>query len=91
MGSCEILKVSSKSDPHAVAGAVAGIIRQGASAEVQVIGAGALNQAIKAVAIARSFVGSAGLDIVCVPSFAEVEINGETRTALRLLVEHRVA
>jgi stage V sporulation protein S len=83
--------VSSKSNPHAVAGAVAGIVRQGGVAEVQVVGAGALNQAIKAVAIARSFVVDAGLDLVCVPSFAEVSIDGQSRTALRLLVEHRVA
>jgi len=89
MGDFEILKVSSKSNPHAVAGAVAGIVRQGAAAEVQVVGAGALNQAVKAIAIARGFVEDSGLDLVCVPSFAEVSIDGEARTALRLLIEHR--
>jgi stage V sporulation protein S len=91
MGQFEVLKVSSKSNPHAVAGAVAGIVRQGSAAEVQVVGAGALNQAIKAVAIARGFVVDAGVDLVCIPSFAEVAIDGQIRTALRLLVENRTA
>ena len=85
----EVLKVSSKSSPHSVAGAMAGIVRQGGTADVQVVGAGALNQAIKAVAIARGFVSDAGLDLVCTPSFSEVQIDGETRTALRLVVEDR--
>ena len=89
MGEQEVLKVSSKSSPHSVAGAMAGIVRQGRSAEVQVVGAGALNQAIKAVAIARGFVADSGLDLVCVPSFSEVDIGGETRTALRLIVDDR--
>jgi stage V sporulation protein S len=90
MGEPEVLKVSSKSSPHSVAGAMAGIVRQGGTAEVQVVGAGALNQAIKAVAIARGFVADTGLDLVCVPSFSEVEIDGEKRTALRLMVDDRV-
>ena len=90
MAAVEVLKVSSKSSPHSVAGAMAGIVRQGGAAEVQVVGAGALNQAIKAVAIARGFVADSGLDLVCVPSFSEVEIEGEARTALRLVVEKRV-
>ena len=89
MGDSELLRVSSKSNPHAVAGAMAGIARQGSVAEVQVVGAGALNQAVKAVAIARGFVSDSGIDLVCVPSFAEVAIDGETRTALRLVVESR--
>jgi stage V sporulation protein S len=89
MGHSEVLKVSSKSNPHAVAGAMAGIVRQGHSAEVQVVGAGALNQAIKAVAIARGFVADSAIDLVCVPAFAEVEIDGEKRTALKLVVEDR--
>jgi stage V sporulation protein S len=85
----EVLRVSSKSNPHAVAGAMAGIARQGGAAEVQVVGAGALNQAIKAVAIARGFVADTGMDLVCTPSFAEVAIDGQTRTALMLVVEDR--
>ncbi len=85
----ELLKVSSKSNPHAVAGAMANIARNGGAAEVHVVGAGALNQAIKAVAIARGFVEDAGVDLVCVPSFTEVAIDGEMRTALQLIVEAR--
>ncbi|MBA3653157.1 MAG: stage V sporulation protein S [Actinobacteria bacterium] len=85
----DVLKVSSKSNPHAVAGALVGIVRAGGAAAVQVVGAGALNQAIKAVVIARGMLAGAGLDLVCVPSFAEIDIGGESRTALRLAVEPR--
>ena len=82
----EILKVSSKSAPNAVAGALAGMVRTHGAAEVQVVGAGALNQAIKAVAIARSYVAPAGLDLHCRPTFADIEIDGQSRTAIRLLI-----
>lgn len=85
----DALKVSSKSNPNAVAGALAGVIRENGAAEIQAIGAGALNQAIKAVAIARGFLAPSGTDIVCIPSFSGVEINGEERTAIKLLVEPR--
>ena len=68
---------------------MAGVLRQSGAVEVQVVGAGALNQAIKAVAIARGFVADSGLDLVCVPTFADIEIDGESRTAIRLLVEDR--
>ena len=85
----EVLKVSSKSNPNSCAGALAGVLRQHGQVEVQVVGAGALNQAIKAVAIARGFVADSGLDVVCIPSFADIEIDGESRTAIRLLVEDR--
>ena len=85
----EVLKVSSKSNPNSCAGALAGVLRQHGVVEVQVVGAGALNQAVKAVAIARGFVADAGLDLVCVPTFADIEIDGESRTAIRLLVEDR--
>jgi stage V sporulation protein S len=84
----ETLKVSSKSSPNSVAGAMAGAVRQAGSVEVQVIGAGALNQAIKAIAIARGFLGSQ-IDLVCIPSFADIEIDGEGRTAIRLSIEDR--
>ncbi len=83
----DALKVATNSNPNAVAGAIAGIIRQEGSCEIQVIGAGALNQAVKAVAIARTFVSE--LDLICVPTFADIEINGLERTAMRLLVEDR--
>ena len=85
----EVLKVSSKSNPNAVAGALAGVIRQSGAVEMQVVGAGALNQAVKAVAIARGFVAPSGIDLICVPTFADIEIDGEGRTAIRLLVETR--
>lgn len=85
----EVLKVSSKSNPNACAGALAGVLRQEGVVEVQVVGAGALNQAIKAVAIARGFVAPSGLDLICIPTFADIEIDGENRTAIRLLLEDR--
>ena len=85
----EVLKVSSKSSPDSVAGALAGVLRENGSAELQVIGAGALNQAIKAIAIARGFVAPSGLDLICVPAFTDVHINGEERTAIKLLIEPR--
>ncbi|MGQ9926921.1 MAG: stage V sporulation protein S [Chloroflexaceae bacterium] len=87
--SAEVLKVSTRSRPSAVAGAIAGVIRENGMAEVQSIGAGATNQAIKAVAIARSYLNEEGIDIVCVPSFIDVAIDEEERTAIRLLIERR--
>ena len=86
----EQLKVSTKSNPNSVAGAMAGVLRQHGAVEVQVVGAGALNQAIKAVAIARGYVAAGGIDLVCVPSFADIEIDGERRTAIRLVIEDRL-
>jgi stage V sporulation protein S len=83
----EILKVSSKSSPNSVAGALAGVVRARGAVEIQVVGAGALNQAIKAVAIARGYVAPSGVDLTCRPTFADIEIEGESRTAIRLLVE----
>lgn len=85
----EVLKVSSKSKPNSVAGALAGVLREKGAAEIQAIGAGALNQAVKAVAIARGFVAPSGMDIICIPAFTDVEINGERRTAIKLSVEPR--
>ena len=87
--SAEVLKVSTRSRPSAVAGAIAGVIRDSGMAEVQSIGAGATNQAIKAVAIARSYLSEEGIDIVCTPSFIDVAIDDEERTAIRLVVERR--
>jgi stage V sporulation protein S len=85
----EVLKVSAKSSPNSVAGALAGVLREHGSAELQAIGAGALNQAIKAVAIARGFVAPGGLDLVCIPAFTDIVIDGEERTAMKLIVEPR--
>lgn len=83
------LKVSGKSNPNSVAGALAGTIREQGKAELQTIGAGSLNQAVKAIAIARGFVVPGGIDLICIPAFADVEIDGEERTAIRLIVEPR--
>ena len=83
----EILKVSSKSNPNSVAGALAGVVRGAGEVEMQVVGAGALNQAVKALAIARSYVANTGIDLACRPIFADIFIDGEERTAIRLLVE----
>lgn len=82
----ELLKVSSKSNPNAVAGALAGVIRERGYAEVQGIGAGAVNQAIKAIAIARGFVAPSGIDLICIPAFTDVSIEGQERTAIKLIV-----
>ena len=83
----ETLKVSSKSDPNRVAGALANVLRDKGSAEIQSIGAGALNQAIKAVAIARGFVAPSGKNLVCIPAFTDIVIDGDERTAIKLIVE----
>ena len=80
----EVLKVSAKSVPNAVAGAIAGVIREHGEVEVQAVGAGAANQAIKAVAIARGYLAPAGVDLVCIPAFANITIDEEDRTACLL-------
>jgi len=85
----EVLKVSAKSNPNSVAGALAGLLRERGSAEIQAIGAGAINQAVKAVAIARGFVAPSGVDLICIPAFTDVIIEGEERTAIRMIVEPR--
>ena len=81
-----VLKVSSSSNPNSVAGALAGVIRGNNTAEVQAIGAGALNQAVKAIAIARGYVAQGGIDLVCIPAFTEVNIDGSGRTGIKLIV-----
>ena len=85
----EVLRESTKSNPNSVAGALAGVLREEGTAELQAVGAGALNQAVKAVAIARGFVAPSGIDLVCVPAFADIEIDGEERTAIKLIIESR--
>ncbi|MFP4020610.1 MAG: stage V sporulation protein S [Halanaerobium sp.] len=85
----EVLKVSSNSSPNKVAGALAGVLRENGNAELQAIGAGALNQGVKAVAIARGFVAPSGVDLICIPAFTDIEIDGEERTAIKLIVEPR--
>lgn len=83
----EILKVSSKSNPNSVAGALANVFREKGVVEVQAVGAGALNQAIKAIAIARGFLAPSGKNLVCVPAFQDILIEGEARTAIKLIIE----
>ena len=85
----EVIKVSARSRSTAVAGAIAGVMRERQHAEVQAIGASAVNQAIKAVAIARGYLEQDGIDIICVPAFVEVEIEGQERTAVKLIIEPR--
>ena len=83
------LKVSAKSDPAKVAGAIAGLIREEGKAEMQTIGAGSLNQAVKALAIARGFMAPSGINLIMIPGFKDIEIDGEERTAMKLIVEPR--
>ena len=85
----EILKVSSKSLPNSVAGAIAGVVRENKNVEVQAVGAGAANQALKAIAIARGYLAPSGIDIICIPAFTSVMIDGEERTAMKLIIEPR--
>jgi len=85
----EVLKVSADSKPKAVAGALAAVLRVQGSVELQAVGAGAVNQAVKAIAITRGFVAPNGIDIVTIPAFTKVEIEGEERTAIKFLVTSR--
>ncbi len=85
----DVLKVSARSRPSAVAGAIAGVVRENGRAEVQAIGAGATNQAVKAVAIARDYLRETGIEAICLPAFIDVIIENEDHTAIRLVVEPR--
>ncbi len=87
--SSDVLKVSARSRPSAVAGAIAGVVRENGRAEVQAIGAGATNQAVKAVAIARDYLRETDIEAICLPAFIDVTIDNEDRTAIRLIVEPR--
>jgi stage V sporulation protein S len=85
----DIIKVSANSRTAAVAGAIAGVMREHKHAEVQAIGAGAVNQAIKALVLAHGYLASDGIDVICVPEFVDVEIDGKVRTAIKLVVDPR--
>ena len=85
----DVMKVSSKSNPNSIAGAIAGIIKEKNRVEIQAVGAGAINQAVKAVAIARGFVAPMGMDLICIPAFADIMIEEEHRTAIKLIIEPR--
>ena len=87
----ELIKVAATSRSTAVAGAIAGVMREKGQVDVQAIGAGAVNQAIKAVCIARVYLEEDGIDIICVPMFVEVQIGDQERTAVRLCVQRRWA
>lgn len=85
----EILKVSAHSVPTSVAGAIAGVVRDRNVVEIQAVGAGATNQAVKSIAVARGYLAPIGIDLVCIPAFASVIIDGEERTAIKLICEPR--
>lgn len=85
----DVIKVAANSRSTAVAGAIAGVMREKGEVDVQAIGAGAVNQAIKAICIARGYLEEDGIDIVCVPSFVEVNIDDQERTAVRINVQRR--
>ena len=85
----DILKVSASSKPTSVAGAIAGVIREKGNVEIQAVGAGAANQAIKSIAVARGYMAPSGVELICIPAFANIEIDGVDRTAIRLIVEPR--
>ena len=83
----ETLKVRSKSNPNSIAGALANVLKEKNTVEIQAIGAGALNQAIKAIAIARGFVAPSAKNLICIPAFTDIMIDGEERTAIKLIIE----
>ena len=83
----ETLKVGTKSNPNSVAGALANVFKDKDMVEIQAIGAGAINQAIKAIAIARGYVAPTGKNIFCIPAFTDIVIDGDERTAIKLIVE----
>jgi len=85
----EVLKVSSKSEPKSVAGAIAAILRNGEPVEVNAIGAAAVNQVVKSIAVARGYVAPNGIDLVCIPAFAQLEVDGVEKTSIRFVVEKR--
>lgn len=87
--SVEVLKVSTNSNPKMVAGAVAAVLRNGSNVEIQVIGAGAVNQAIKSIIIARGYVAPNGIDLIVIPAFEQIEVNNEVKTAVKLIIERR--
>jgi stage V sporulation protein S len=85
----DIIKVSANSRTSAVAGAIAGVVREHKHAEVQAIGAGAVNQAVKALVLATGYLVGDGIHVICVPEFVDVDIDGKVRTAIKLVVDPR--
>ena len=80
------IKVASKSEPKEVAGMVANLVKEEKNIEIQAIGAGAVNQAVKSVAVARGYVAPMGINLSCIPAFANVDVEGETRTGIKLVI-----
>ncbi|MBR1444445.1 MAG: stage V sporulation protein S [Firmicutes bacterium] len=85
----EILKVSASSQPKSVAGAIAAVVRHDDEVELQTIGAGAVNQAVKSVAIARGYVAPNGIELICIPAFSQLEVEGEMKTSIKFVVGRR--
>jgi len=85
----DFIKVKANSRTAAVAGAIAGVIREHHRAEVQAIGAGAVNQAVKALVLAKGYLSEDGISVVCIPEFVDVEIDEKVRTAVKLVIEPR--
>ena len=85
----DVIKVKANSRTAAVAGAIAGVMREHKHAEVQAIGAGAVNQAVKALVLAKGYLSEDGIPIVCIPEFVDVDIEGKIRTAIKIVVEPR--
>lgn len=83
----EILKVSSKSNPNLIAGAIAGQIKESNKSELKAVGAGAINQAMKAIIIAKGFLAPVGINIVCIPAFTDVKLDNEILTGVKLIVK----
>lgn len=83
----EVIKVSSRSVPKSVAGAIAAVVRENGKADVQAVGAGAVNQAVKAIAIAHVYFEMENAELVCVPSFSELEVNGEEKTGMNFEIK----
>jgi stage V sporulation protein S len=85
----DIIKVKANSRTAAVAGAIAGVVREHKRADVQAIGAGAVNQAVKAMVLAKGYLAEDGIAVVCIPEFVDVDIEGKVRTAIKIVVEPR--
>lgn len=85
----ETLKVSSASQPKSVAGAIAAISRNNKAVEIETIGAGAVNQAVKSIAIARGYVAPNGIELICKPAFSQIDVEGEAKTSIKFVVERR--
>lgn len=83
----DIIKVKANSRTAAVAGAIAGVMREHKHAEIQAIGAGAVNQAIKALVLAKGYLAEDGIPITCTPEFVDVDIDGKIRTAIKIVVD----